>query len=456
MFDGEEVVSGHCACSAIISSLEVSMNNIEKMNGAIVHIDGDAFFASCEQAMRPELRGRPVATGSERGIISSASYEAKKFGVKRGVPPWEAKKMCPGLVFLHSDYSVYESFSRRMFAVMRRFTPVVEEYSIDEGFADVTGFTKLYRCSYFEIARRMKVAIEQELEITVSAGVSSSKVLAKVGSKLRKPSGCVEIFGEQIERILREVPVGNLWGIGRKMTEKLERCGVYTALDFAQKGEGFVRMHFAKPQWELWRELHGESVYPVVDLAKTGQGSISRTRTFRPSSSDRRFLWAQLMSHLEDVCRRARHYGQVASGLSVFLKTQQFQYASIDMKLAKPSAFPVDMIEQMRGMFMRAFQRGAVYRATGVTLVGLRREIVMQERQFSLFENASAIFQREEKRANMYRVSDAITAKMGREALFLGGSMEPSTGVEPATYPLPWGCSTTELRRLGRGSARGV
>lgn len=389
---------------------------------AIVHIDGDAFFASCEQAMRPELKGRPVATGSERGIISSASYEAKKFGVKRGVPPWEAKKMCPELIFLHSDYRVYEMFSRRMFEVMRRFTPVVEEYSIDEAFADITGFDRAYGISYEEIVRRMKDAIECELDITVSAGVSSSKVLAKVGSKLRKPSGCVGLFGSEIECVLREVPVENLWGIGRKTAAKLEKFGIYSALDFAGKSEAFLRMHFAKPQMELWMELHGQSVYPVVDAMKMGQHTIGKTHTFRPSSSDRRFLWAQLVGHLEYVCGRAREYGQVARGLSVFLKTQRFEYFSLDAKLAKMSAFPGDMMSEMRGMFERVFRKGVEYRATGVTLLGLRREATVNGRQFSLFDDATGIVGREEKHRSIYRAVDAITAKMGRGTVFLGGS----------------------------------
>lgn len=396
---------------------------------AIVHIDGDAFFASCEQVMHPELKGRPVVTGSERGIISSASYEARKFGVKRGVTPWDAKKMCPGLIFVQSDYQVYSEFSQRMFAVMRKFTPTVEEYSIDEAFADITGYDRLYRCSYGEIARRMKEAIEKELQITVSAGVSVSKVLAKVGSKWKKPSGCTVIAPQEIETFLGKLPAGGVWGIGGRTAESLQHHGVHTALDFARKGEGFVRAFFAKPQLELWMELHGESVYPVVDAPKEGQSSVSKTRTFAPGSSDRAFLFGQLLKNLEHACERGRAYGQVATGLSVFLKTAQFRYAKLDMKLERRSALPTDMVGTLRVMFERIWSKGVLYRATGVTLTGLK--FADEAQQLSIFDSP----QRDEKSERMYTAVDALVEKMGRHTIYLGGSMKArADNNDPAQY----------------------
>lgn len=396
---------------------------------AIVHIDGDAFFASCEQVVHPELKGRPVATGSERGIISSASYEARAFGVKRGVPPWEAKKMCPELIFMNSDYRVYSEFSQRMFAVMRRFTPLVEEYSIDEAFADITGFDTLYSCSYPEIVRRMKEAIEKELGITVSAGVSVSKVLAKVGSKWKKPSGCTAIALDEITTFLEKLPVGSLWGVGKKLSERLEGHGVRTALDFAQRGQGFVRTFFAKPQVELWRELHGESVYPVIDAPKDGQASVSKTRTFTPATDDRDFVWAQLLKNLEHACERVRGYRQVASGLSIFLKTAEFRFVGEERKLARRSALPTDMILTLREMFEKIFRQGVLYRATGVTLTGLcfARDECKAERQLSLFD-APGVLEKEEKARRMYNAVDVLVNKMGRHTIYLGSSMSARKG----------------------------
>jgi DNA polymerase-4/DNA polymerase V len=162
---------------------------------AIVHIDGDAFFASSEQSRRPQLQGRPVVTGKERGIAASLSYEAKALGVTRGMRIAEIRKVCPEAAILPSDYETYSLLSKRFFAIMRRFTPDVEEYSIDECFCDLTGLRRPLRMSYLQIAERMKKALEAELGFTFSVGLAPNKVVAKIASKWQKPSGLTAISG---------------------------------------------------------------------------------------------------------------------------------------------------------------------------------------------------------------------------------------------------------------------
>src|SRR5512146_2883165 len=207
---------------------------------AIVHVDADAFFASCEQAIHPELRGRPVVTGKERGIVAAASYEAKARGVSRGVRLSDVKKLCPDAVILPSDYETYSLFSLRMFEIMRRFSPDVEEYSIDEAFVDLTGLRRSFHGPYEMIAENIRKTIEKELGITVSAGVSLSKVLAKIGSKHKKPNGLTMIPGREIHLILADLPVEKVWGIGPNTAAFLNKHGVRTALDFARRDERFV------------------------------------------------------------------------------------------------------------------------------------------------------------------------------------------------------------------------
>src|SRR3970040_178279 len=167
---------------------------------AIMHMDADAFFASCEQAIHPELKGKPVITGKERGIVAAASYEAKNRGVERRMRLFEAKKVCPDVIMLPSDYETYSLFSVRMFEILRRFSPVVEEYSIDEAFVGLTGLRRSFHGSYEMIAEKMQKTIETELGVPVSVGVSLSKVLAKIGSKHRKPHGLTFIPGREIHR----------------------------------------------------------------------------------------------------------------------------------------------------------------------------------------------------------------------------------------------------------------
>ena len=162
------------------------IGSLGKYPRAIVHVDGDAFFASCEVAKNPRLRGKPVVVGGLRGIAVALTYEAKRLGVTRGMPVYQIKKMFPSVVILPGDYDLYEMIAHRMYAIVRRFTPVVEEYSVDECFADITR-----ELAPEDIAACIKMTLEQELGVSFSVGLATTKVLAKVASKHNKPSGLV-------------------------------------------------------------------------------------------------------------------------------------------------------------------------------------------------------------------------------------------------------------------------
>jgi DNA polymerase-4 len=210
---------------------------------AIVHIDGDSFFAAVEVAKNPALRGKPVITGKERGIVSACTYEAKARGVKRGVKLSEALQACPDAIVLPSDYETYSIFSERMYEIVRRYTPAVEEYSIDECFADLTGLRRLHKMNYRDMAHSIKQELQVELGMTFSVGLSVTKVLAKIGSKWRKPDGFTSIPLNDASKYLGKLPVGHVWGIGPNTAAYLEKCGVRTALDFTKKDEPWVKAH---------------------------------------------------------------------------------------------------------------------------------------------------------------------------------------------------------------------
>ena len=200
-------------------------------------IDGAAFFASCEQARDPTLQGKPVVTGKERGIAASISYEAKALGVTRGMRLFEIKRLSPDAVILPSDYETYSLLSTRLFSIVRRYTPDVEEYSIDECFCDVTGLRRVLRMSYPEMVQKMKRDLDTELGFTFSVGLAPNKVLSKIASKWQKPSGFTAVSGRDIQRFLRELSVSKVWGIGHNTAALLAKHGVTTALDFARKDE---------------------------------------------------------------------------------------------------------------------------------------------------------------------------------------------------------------------------
>lgn len=382
---------------------------------AIVHIDCDAFFASCEQAMHPEWRGRAVITGKERGIVAAASYEAKAKGVSRGTPLHEVKRIIPDAIIVPSDYETYSLFSKRLFAIMRRFTPTVEEYSIDEAFADITGLRRTHRADYVTIARRMKTTIEAELGITVSVGIALSKVLAKIASKWRKPAGLTAIPGREIHSYLARTPTEGVWGIGPRTAAYCARLGIRTALDLARKPERYVTERFTRPHVDLWRELNGESVFEVSTEEKHSYQTISKTKTFTPPSADRGYVYAQLLKNAENGCIKARRHRLVASGIVAYLRRHDFTSVALEASFSRATAYPLEMNGVIRGLFDRLFERGARYRATGVILTGLAPEDSIQ---LSIFDRPVRL----ERLKRLYSAVDDLAGRMGKHAVFTAAS----------------------------------
>lgn len=375
-----------------------------------MHMDADAFFASCEQAIHPELQGRPVITGKERGIVAAASYEAKARGIERGMRLFEAKKACPDVVLLPSDYETYSLFSIRMFEILRRFSPDVEEYSIDEAFVDLTGLRRTFHGPYSDIAGRVQEAIAKELGISVSIGVSLTKVLAKVASKYKKPCGITIIPGGDIHRYLSDLPVGKLWGIGPNTSAFLGKFNIVTALEFARSKEEFIKAYLSKPYQEIWHELNGRSVYPVVRESKSSYKSISKTKTFTPSSMDETFIFAQLSKNLENACIKARRHKLAASGLILFLRMQDFRDNGVDLKLSRPTSFPAELTGILRNGFREIYRSGTQYRSTGVILAGL---VPVSSVQYSLFDDVPGI----EKMGRIYSAVDELSQRFGKHTV---------------------------------------
>jgi DNA polymerase-4 len=387
---------------------------------AILHIDGDAFFASCEVAKNPKLTGKPVITGLERGIASALTYEAKSRGVKRGMRISEIRRICPDAVLLPSDYETYSLYSTRMFSIVRRYTPTVEEYSIDECFAELTGLRRPKRMSYGEMAQGIKHDLDSELGITFSVGLAPTKVLAKIASKWQKPSGLTVIPGNRAHLFLKDLPVGKVWGIGGQTEAYLCSKGVRTALQFARKDEEWIRKNFTKPHWEIWQELRGESVLGLETAEKHDYASISKTKTFTPPSKDRFFVFAQLSKNIENACIKARRHGLAARCAVIYLKTQDFKGAGVECALSTMTSVPSDIIRVIRPAFEKIFKQGNEYRATGVILTKLAEDRV---RQPDLFGESLRI----EKMQNLYGQIDALAKKYGKHTVVLGSSLPTFT-----------------------------
>jgi DNA polymerase-4/DNA polymerase V len=399
--------------------------NLLSFPQAILHVDGDCFFASCEVARRPELRGKPVVTGLERGIVSSLTYEAKARGIGRPMPLWEVRKLCPEVVCLPSDYETYSLYSLRMFNIVRRFTPAVEEYSIDECFADLTGLRRPLGMSYEKMAERIKSALDNELGFTFSVGLSTSKVLAKIGSKWKKPSGLTVIPGREIDYFLGRTAVDQVWGIGPQTGAYLQKQGIHTALQFIEQEEGWVERNLAKPHREIWRELRGEMVHAVDTQKKNSYQSISKTKTFTPPSKSPEYIFSQLSKNAENACIKLRRHGLGTQKVFFFLKTQEFRYFGYEFALSHPTDNPVEIIRMMDKYFSSVYTASRFFRASGVILMGLRPQT---SRQGDLFSEVLAA----ERISRIFASTDELARRYGKHSLFLGSSFQAMTGAQHA------------------------
>ncbi len=391
--------------------------NLFSFPQAVLHVDGDCFFASCEVARHPELKGKPVVTGMERGIVSSLTYEAKARGVKRAMSLREVKKICPDVVFLPSDYETYSLYSLRMFNIVRRFTPDVEEYSIDECFADLTGLQRPLNMSYEKMAQKIKAALDSELGFTFSVGLAPTKALAKIGSKWKKPSGLTIISGRDIHLFLDKLSVDKVWGIGPQTTAYLNKYGIRTALQFAQQDIDWIKTHVTKPHQEIWQELRGQMVYNVDSNKKNTYQSISKTKTFTPPSNDRGHVFSQLSKNTENACIKLRRYQLAAKKVFFYLKTQDFRYHGYEFKLIRPTDNPIEIIKMIDKYFDSVYSPQKTFRATGIILIDL---VENTSRQADLFNEVIMA----EKISKIFGSVDGISRRYGKHTLFLGSSFE--------------------------------
>jgi DNA polymerase IV len=356
-----------------------------------------------------------VITGRERGIAASMSYEAKAQGVVRGMRLADIRRVCPEAIILPSDYETYSLLSKRFFAIVRRYTPAVEEYSIDECFADLTGLRRPLRMSYERIARAIKHELDTQLGFTFSVGLAPNKVLAKIASKWRKPSGLTAIPGREIHRFLAHLPVEKVWGIGPQTAALLAKHRVRTALEYARQPEAWVRRIMTKPFYQIWQELNGKLVLELDTAEKASYQSIQKMKTFSPPSSDQAFVFAQLSKNLENACIKARRYQLAAAGIVIFLRSHDFRDRGLELRLSRPTAFPHEILPVIEPAFDQLFSPRQRYRSTGVVLLDLAE---CHDEQLDLFGASLHI----EKMSRLYESVDAIKAKYGKHTLFLGSS----------------------------------
>jgi DNA polymerase-4 len=338
----------------------------------ILHVDLDAFFAAVEQRDHPELRGKPVIVGGggpdQRGVVSTASYEARVFGVHSAMPLRTAGRLCPHGIFLPVDGRKYQQVSREVMAILRRYTPQVQPISIDEAFLDVTGSRQLFGDGP-EIARSIKQAVVDEVRLTISVGVASTKLVAKVASDLRKPDGLVVVPPGEEAAFLAPLPIARLWGVGEKTAAALREFGVVTIGDLAALPPDGLEGRFGKVGTYLAARARGIDPDPVAggDPAK----SVGHEHTFDVDTSSREVVERTLLGMADGVAWRLRAAGLKAATITLKLRDSSFRTITRQTTLEVPT----DLTEPIYDAAIELVRRelhGQRIRLVGVTASNFR------------------------------------------------------------------------------------
>lgn len=297
----------------------------------IIHIDMDAFYASVEQRDRPELRGRPVAVGHDgpRGVVATASYEARPYGVHSALSAAVAKRLCPELIFVPARFEVYKTVSQQIRSIFHDFTDLIEPLSLDEAFLDVTHVR-----SATVIAREIKDRIRSETGLTASAGVSVNKMLAKIASDYRKPDGLFTIPPERIEEFVAGLPIERFFGIGEVTTAKMHRLGIRTGADLRMWDEASLVRHFGKAGHSYYGYARG------IDLREVSPDRIRKSlgaeTTFEQDTDDRQRLLTELSNVRDEVWRRMTKHGFAGKTVVLKLKFDDFRQITRSKTLLSP------------------------------------------------------------------------------------------------------------------------
>jgi len=349
----------------------------------IALVDCDSFFVSCEQSVDESLRGKPVCvTSSEKGCILARSKEAKKMGIKMGMPYFMAKKEYPNGIYVFGNMELYSQKSKDVMRILRDFSPTVQVYSIDEAFVELSGLKKLYKKNYYGIAKLIRDEIKLQLGIDVSVGVSSSKVLAKLACEKAKGNEGIYLIGKRkILKELKSTKIEEIWGIGQKTAQLLNRWGILSCDDLVNKSDEWLKVKVGKRGVELKHELSGECLDNVTTKRKLPK-SIQNTRTFSKNTNDINYIKNALNMHIHTSCTRLRYLKGKCQTLSLMLKTNEFVVYWKKKNLENLTNFELDISKEIMTMLEKIYSTDLVYRSCGVTLENINYS---EQDQLSLF-----------------------------------------------------------------------
>jgi DNA polymerase-4 len=419
--------------AAFNSSSDVAM--LPSFPRTIFHVDMDAFFVSVEELFDPSLKGKPVVVGGqrdERGVVSAASYAARKFGVHSAMPLRTAAKLCPQAIFVDGHPDRYRDCSQKVHDVLCRFSPLVEMASIDEAYLDMTGTERLHGPP-LRAAQRLHETMKAETNLNCSVGIGSSRLIAKVSSAKAKPNGVLFVVPGEEARFLAPLDVRDIPGGGKVAEQNLNALGVRRVGDLAKFGDRELEEKFGKWGLALAGKARGLDAGGWFDTevgADTSAKSISHEHTYNEDTADIQKLESTLMRLSEMVGRRLREGGVRARTIQLKLRYTDFTTITRAHSLARPTQVDVEIFEEVRRLFRKNWKAGAAIRLLGVQTSGFDDD----SGQISLLDP-----QRDERWKQALAAADKVRDRFGESSVGLAtglkGGFRERTHENPAGLP---------------------
>ena len=373
----------------------------------ILHVDMDAFYASVEERDDPKLKGKAVVVGmGKRGVVSAANYEARKFGIRAAMPIYKAKALAPHAVFIAPNMARYTEVSEQVMAIFRDVTPYVEPISLDEAFLDVTGARRLLGSGQ-EIADQIRKRVEKDLGITCSVGIAHNKFIAKIASGHCKPNGVLEVDPEKMLEFLHPLAANEIWGVGPKTNEQLEKMGLFTIADIANTPRStLIRVLGQASGASLYELAWGRDYRDVI--TEHIEKSISASQTFDVDLYQQEEILKEFLRLTEKSADRMRGKGLATNTISIKVRFTDFKTISRSKTLDLPTTGTQEIFEVAKALYLGLNLDRVLIRLVGVSLDSLVENDDVT--QMVLGERTSSWQQAD-------RAIDRVKAKFGRSSL---------------------------------------
>ncbi len=390
-------------------------------NKRVLHLDMDAFFAAVEQRDLPLLRGKPVIVGAEkgtRGVVSTCSYEARKYGIHSAMPIAEAARRCPHGVFMRPNGRKYVHASLQLMRILEKYSPVIEPVSIDEAYMDVTGAGEKFGGEE-KLAKMIKRDISNKLNITGTIGIASTRIFAKLASDLEKPDGLTIIEDKEIPEKVYPLPVGKLWGIGEKSSEVLKQMSILTIGELAECPEDILKGRFGINGPGLAKAARGEGSGDVLTIEeREDEKSVGHERTFKMDMENENYLTEIILGLAQKTGRRLRRGGFGGRTLTLKIRYTDFETHTHRETFKRLLTNDLEIYESAKYLLLKAKNNNKTVRLLGISVSGL----VKVKNSLNQWEEQLNFFSEKKDNTGLYSTVDKLKDKWGENVISFGGT----------------------------------